>query len=526
MQQRTVVAQLRLDVDRLVAVHRVDDRLQVKPLRIRAREAGVAIGRPLHRGAHAVAIADEHVVAHTDFVAVINDRRPRHRQQHAVHELDAVLVVVHQRREAAPDAQVDARALVGRVRGVHVVALLAGHHLERELVMVAQKDRPLAAIRNVGRLLQDFDDRIAVFLRDRHVHARHQREVIRHVALVAIPEILAHVFRPHVGLGQQKAVLVFGVDHRADLLDDRVRLGQVLVAGAVALHQIGNGIEPETVDAEVEPETHRLEDGFEHRRVVEIQVGLVAEEAVPEELLGHRVPRPVGLLGVGEDDPRALVDLVGVAPHVEVPLGRTRRRVARRLEPRVFVRRVVDDQLGDHAQAALVRLFEHLLEVGERAVLRVHVFVARDVVAVVTQRRRIERHQPDRVDSEVLHVVELGGHALEVAHPVFVGVEEGLDVELVDHRIAVPLRVVGRVDLGCFEGEGGDGCIHGQRILKGIVRSRSRRAHGVARAGCGPRLAAGQVGRSDSRPATRSARRSAGRASGSCGQAPHRSNRA
>ncbi len=113
-------------------------------------------------------------------------------------------VVLQQRREAPADAEVEARTRIGGVRLVHVVALLAGHHLERQLVVVAQEDRPLAVVGNVGRLRHDLDDRVAVLLRDRHVHARHQREVIRHVAFVAVAEVLAHVLRPLVGLGQQQ----------------------------------------------------------------------------------------------------------------------------------------------------------------------------------------------------------------------------------------------------------------------------------------------------------------------------------
>ncbi len=380
---------------------------QVQALRVGARKAGVAVGAPLHGRAHAVAVAHEHVVAHADLVAVVDDGRARHRQQHAVHELHAVHVVFHQRRQAPANAQVDARAHVGRIHGVHVVALLAGHHLERELVVVAQEDGPLAALGNVGRLRHDLDDGVPVFLRDGHVHARHEREVVGHVALVAIAEILAHVLRPHVGFGEQEAVLVLRVDGRAQLLDHRMGLGQVFVAGAVALHQVGNGVEPEAVHAHVEPEAHGLQDRLQQLRVVEVQVRLMAEEAVPEVLLGHRVPGPVRGLGVGEDDPRALVELVGVAPHVEVSLGRTGRREACGLEPRVLVRCVVDDQLGDHAQPPLVRLGQHLAEVVERAVLRVHVLVPGDVIAVVAQRRGVERHQPDGVDAQLLHVVEL-----------------------------------------------------------------------------------------------------------------------
>ena len=47
---------LRLDVDRLETVHRVLDRRQVELLGVGAAEPGIAVGRPLHRRAHAVAV--------------------------------------------------------------------------------------------------------------------------------------------------------------------------------------------------------------------------------------------------------------------------------------------------------------------------------------------------------------------------------------------------------------------------------------------------------------------------------------
>ena len=171
---------------------------------------------------------------------------------------------------------------------------------------------------------------------------------------------------------------------------------------------------------------------------------------MPEVGPRERVPGPVGGLGVGEDDARAAVLLVGVAPHVELALGRAGLRAPRALEPRVLVRGVVDHQLGDDAQVAPVRLVEHQAEVVQRAVLGVHVLVLADVVAVVPQWRRIERHQPQRVDAQVLDVVQLRGDALEVAHAVVVGVEEGLDVELVDDRVLVPERRIARLARGEF----------------------------------------------------------------------------
>jgi len=78
------------------------------------------------------------------------------------------------RREPPPDPEVDARPHVRRIGGVHVVALLASDHLQGQLVMIAQEDRPLTALRNVGRLLHDLGDGVSVLLRDGHVDPRHE----------------------------------------------------------------------------------------------------------------------------------------------------------------------------------------------------------------------------------------------------------------------------------------------------------------------------------------------------------------
>ena len=159
VEQRARVAPLRLDVDRLVAVDRVDDQRQVERLRVGAREAGVAVAVPLHRRAHAVAVAEVDVVAHADLVAVVEDRRAGQQKSRLLSSSMPPAAVVHQRRQAAADAEVEAHARVARVLVVHVVALVVGHHLERQLVVVAQEDAPLAVVGNRRRLRHDLDDR-------------------------------------------------------------------------------------------------------------------------------------------------------------------------------------------------------------------------------------------------------------------------------------------------------------------------------------------------------------------------------
>ena len=204
MQERGPVALLGLHVDGLEAVHRVHQRRQVELREVGGGEAAVAVGRPLHRRAHAVAVAEEDVVAHPDLVAVVEDRAARHREEHGVEQLGHVLVVVEQREQPAGDADVAPHPGIGRVLRVHVVPLLVGDHLQGQLVVVAQEDAPLAAVGDRRGLGEDLGDRLALLPPHRHEHARHEREVEAHVALVAVgAEVVDDVGRPLVGLGQQ-----------------------------------------------------------------------------------------------------------------------------------------------------------------------------------------------------------------------------------------------------------------------------------------------------------------------------------
>ena len=266
-------------------------------------------------------------------------------------------------------------------------------------------------------------------------------KVEAHVALVALAEIGAGILRPLVGLGEQHAVGIVGVQFGPDLLQYVVGLGQVLVVGALALHEIGDRVQPEAVYPHVEPHAHHLQDLGEHAGIVEVEVRLVMVEAMPVIGLGDRVPGPVRLLGVEEDDARLGKLLVRVAPDVEVAGGRSRLRAPRLLEPGVLVGGMVDDEFGDDAQAAAVGFRDESLEIPHRSVARIDRAVVGDVVAVVAQRRGVERQHPDGGDAEVLDMVEALHEAGEVADAVVVGILEGLDVELVDDGVLVPVAV-------------------------------------------------------------------------------------
>ncbi len=223
-----------------------------------------------------------------------------------------------QGRQPAANAEIEPSAAVGRVGVPKVVALAVGHHFECQLVMVAQKNHPLAGVRNIRCLPHDIGDRETVFLGDSHVHARHQRKMERHVAFVAVAKILLRVFRPLIGLGQQHTPGGMRIERRADPLQDGVCLRQVLVVRPFALDQIGHGVQPQAIDAGVEPEAHDGEHLLQNPWIVEVQVGLMRIKAMPEIRTGHRVPGPVGLFGIEENHPCPGIGLIGVGPYVTV----------------------------------------------------------------------------------------------------------------------------------------------------------------------------------------------------------------
>ena len=104
---------------------------------------------------------------------------------------------------------------------------------------------------------------------------------------------------------------------------------------------------------------------------------------------------------------------------------------------------VVDDELGDDAQAALLGFLDEALEILHGPEIGIDVAVVGDVVAVVAAGRGIERQQPQRGDAEILQIVELLGQSGEIADAVIVAVGKGLDVELIDDGILVP-ELIGR----------------------------------------------------------------------------------
>ena len=130
-EKRARVLLVRFHVDRFIVVFRVDDHREIKPLRVGAGKTGVAVRAPLHRRAHAVAVAEINIVAHADLIAVVDHRGSRQRKEEAVEQFHFSAIIVQQRSQAPANAQIKPRAWVVGIYFVHVVAIFIGHHFQR-----------------------------------------------------------------------------------------------------------------------------------------------------------------------------------------------------------------------------------------------------------------------------------------------------------------------------------------------------------------------------------------------------------
>src|SRR5260370_40668406 len=95
---------------------------------------------------------------------------------------------------------------------------------------------------------------------------------------------------------------------------------------------------------------------------------------------GDRVPRPIGALGIEKDYARAFKALISLAPYVVVPHRRSRLRPPCPGKPGMLVGGMVDHQLGDDAQVALMAGIDEPSEVPHRPVRWMNVTIVRDVV--------------------------------------------------------------------------------------------------------------------------------------------------
>ena len=446
VQHRVRIAPLFGGVDVLVAVGALVDHGRARPVAL--GEAGMRLGRPLHRRAGAVALGQIEIVAHRDLVAVADDRRPRQRAHQAVGQFEPPPVAAQHRRQPAADAAVvELHALVGTERLEHGLALRLGQPAEIEFVVVAQEQAPLRGGRpRLGRR-QRFRQRPRIGGSQRIEQMLVDVEIEHHVHAVAVAAEILHVgFGQHVGFGEDDGVALSPLQEFAERAQHVVLLDRLAHLGALGRDHERHRVHAEAGDAELNPEPHDLEDFRLHMRVRRVEIGLEIVEAMEVPGAGFLVARPGRFLHAGKHHAGIGIGRLLVGPDVPVAIGRIL-RASRLSKPGVLVGGVIDDEIDDHADAALLAAMGEFDEVAERAVARIDAVIVRDIVAVVLAGRRLERHQPDRGDAEPVQIVQPPQQAPEIADAVAVGVHIGADGKAIDHAVLVPEVVDHRATL-------------------------------------------------------------------------------
>src|SRR3990167_8843646 len=217
---------------------------------------------------------------------------------------------------------------------------------------------------------------------------------------------------------------------------------RVVAQGRVVKAEV-DGVQAVAVHTQLQPELHGVQQRILHGGVVEIQIGLAAEEVVQVVLAPARVPLP----GAAAKDRQPVVGRGAVGPRIgpdEADGPGVFAAGAALGEPGVLVGAVREHLVDHDLQTQRVGALHQRLEVVERDEHGIDVVVVADVVAEVFHRALEEGREPDGVGTECRDVVEALRDARQVADAVAVAVLEGAWVDLVDHAAAPPAVV------GCF----------------------------------------------------------------------------
>ncbi len=101
---------------------------------------------------------------------------------------------------------------------------------------------------------------------------------------------------------------------------------------------------------------------------------------------------------------------------------------------------VIQNEVKDDAESALMRLVEKSFEVIERAVFRRDVAIIADVVTAIPVGGGEMRRKPERVHAEFFDVIEFFGDAFEVADAVAVSVGERARIDLIKDCSLPPFK--------------------------------------------------------------------------------------
>ena len=135
----------------------------------------------------------------------------------------------------------------------------------------------------------------------------------------------------------------------------------------------------------------------------------------------------------------------------------------------MLVGRVIHYEIENDVNAIPLGLAGQHVEIRQRTIHGVDIFVVGDVVTEIHLRRRKARGNPNCVYAKILQVVELRRNALQVADAIVVAIGKAARINLVKHRMLPPLMTFRINSLG------GNGFASAGIARRGLPRSLSGR---------------------------------------------------
>lgn len=87
-----------------------------------------------------------------------------------------------------------------------------------------------------------------------------------------------------------------------------------------------------------------------------------------------------------------------------------------------------------------MNLLNKILKIMNRSINRIDINKRDDIISAVFSSRRIDRIEPNRLDTQTLNIVELIDNASQITNTVVVRVAKRLDVDLIDGIGLPPLE--------------------------------------------------------------------------------------
>ncbi|MPM42635.1 hypothetical protein SDC9_89302 [bioreactor metagenome] len=279
-------------------------------------------------------------------------------------------------------------------------------------------------------------------------------EIEDHVEIAAFPDVLVKLIISHTGrFANRNAWIIvecFLVQFRQEISNSRAVPPLVLHAGQpigaigwriaviLILFDEGDGVDAETGNAFFQPPIDHRVNFLAQGWIFPIQIRLPFVEGM--EIVIVFFSRNFFPDAASEDGAPVVrrVSVLAFSEYIIIPIFAFWFAQSL-LEPGMFIRSMVHDQIQDDADVTLFGFIQQFLKISHRTELGLDPLVIGNVIAIVYHRRSEDRTDPQHRDPQFLQVRQFLRDAFDIAAAVDIAVVKTFRVNLIDDILFPPL---------------------------------------------------------------------------------------